>query len=78
VESGSLPNQGRKLQVSQNTRKARRRKMNEWDSTPNRIDPAIEAPNGSGKTISSDRRLFGGSIGFVLAILFSIIFLFLC
>ena len=46
-----------------------------WNSMPNRADPSIEAPKGGGETTSPDRAFFGGSIGFVLVILFSIIFL---
>ena len=44
---------------------------------PNRADPSIESPKEGGKTTSPDRAFFGGSIGFVLVILFSIIFLLL-
>jgi len=50
----------------------------EWDSTPKHIDPSIEAPKSERKTTSPDQAFFGESIDFVLTILFSIIFLFLC
>jgi len=51
--------------------------MNEWDSAPpNPMNPVIEIPDEGGPNAA--QRFFGGSIGFVLAILFSIIFLFLC